>query len=268
MVDVRRPLGPTHDNPSASADSDAESSSSHKLYPIFLSRSHAGIDHRRPAKQRRTKSMVVDDGKVSTKVFDEDLPRDTDRLGCNRLPTYFAPSTPLRVGGGSCARPAKAEAILSQSSTHSWRRSRKRLGLGSRTCPAEGKSSNLATLTEPDPFLKTLVTRISPDPRLPPSTLFLPSLNSPTGQDRDHDPALVVAFNMKAKLLTASDASLSGEKRLLAIGGEEGAIKIIDVDALQEHDSKWWTAHQNGIFDLSWCDDDRHIVSDARWDSC
>lgn len=70
---------------------------------------------------------------------------------------------------------------------------------------------------------------------------------------------------MKAKCLTAGDASLSGEKRLLAIGGEEGAIKIIDVDAHQEHDSKWWTAHQNGIFDLSWCDDDRHIVSDAHW---
>ncbi|EJT49021.1 pseudouridine synthase [Trichosporon asahii var. asahii CBS 2479] len=115
-----------------------------------------------------------------------------------------------------------------------------------------------ASLTT-DPFLETLVTRLYPDPRLPPSTLHLPSLSSPTGQDRDFDPALVVAFNRSAKLLTASDASRSGNKRLLAIGGEEGAIKIIDVDALEPHDSKWWSAHQNGIFDISWCDDDRHL---------
>lgn len=90
-------------------------------------------------------------------------------------------------------------------------------------------------------------------------------MNSPTGHDRDYDPALVVAFNSKSKLLTANDASLSEDKRLLAIGGEEGAIKIIDVDAPDQHDSKWWSAHQNGIFDLSWCDDDRHIVSNAGW---
>lgn len=107
------------------------------------------------------------------------------------------------------------------------------------------------------------MTRLYPDPRLPPSTLHLPSLSSPTGQDRDFDPALVVAFNRSAKLLTASDASRSGNKRLLAIGGEEGAIKIIDVDALEPHDSKWWSAHQNGIFDISWCDDDRHLVSET-----
>lgn len=112
-----------------------------------------------------------------------------------------------------------------------------------------------------DPLLDTFVTQLCPDPLRPPSTVFLPSLNSPTGQDRDHDPALVVSFNAKAKILTERDASLSGDRRLLAIGGEEGAIRIIDVDATQQDDHMWWTAHQNGIFDLSWCDDDKHIVS-------
>lgn len=104
------------------------------------------------------------------------------------------------------------------------------------------------------------MTRLRAHPQLPPSTVFLPSLNSPTGQDREYDPALVVAFNQKAKLMTKDEAALRGEKRLLAIGGEEGAIKVIDVDAPQSSDGTWWGAHQNGIFDLSWCDDDRHIV--------
>lgn len=86
-------------------------------------------------------------------------------------------------------------------------------------------------------------------------------MNSPTGQERDYDPALAVAFNRTAKLLTESDAAVSGQKRLLAIGGEEGGIRIIDVDAPEQHHSKWWKAHQNGVFDLAWCDDDRHVVS-------
>lgn len=126
-----------------------------------------------------------------------------------------------------------------------------------RPCAPYNVTAGLTT----DPFLETLVTRLCSDPRLPPSTVFLPSLSSPTGQDRDRDPALTVAFNRKAKLSTKSDASSYGDRRLLAIGGEEGGIKIVDIDSPEESDVTWWTAHQNGVFDLSWCDDDKHIVS-------
>lgn len=80
--------------------------------------------------------------------------------------------------------------------------------------------------------------------------------------DRDHDPALVVTFNNAAKLLTAGDASVTGRRRLLAIGGEEGAIRILDVD--QPLDSgapdHWWSAHNNGIFDLKWTGEDDRLV--------
>jgi denticleless len=87
--------------------------------------------------------------------------------------------------------------------------------------------------------------------------------------DRDFDPALVVTFNNAAKLLTADDASAAGKRRLLAIGGEEGAIRILDVDQPLESEAPdhWWSAHNNGIFDLKWTRDDDRLVrtSSLAW---
>lgn len=137
MADTRRPLGPTHDNPSASGALEPEGSASPKLFPIFLSPASAGTDSRRPAKQRRTRATGSDNGKVTTKASDDECARDVDRH-LNRLSTYFAPSTPLRVGTGNCARPSRSEPTQVSSSAHLWRRSRKRLGLAARSYTAEG----------------------------------------------------------------------------------------------------------------------------------
>lgn len=141
MTDTRRPLGLTHDNPSVCGSSDAECCSPPKLFPIFLNQTTAAGDHKRPVKQRRIKSTGCDNsGRVSTKVCDEVWPRDADRHSNNRLSTYFAPSTPLRVGAGSCGKPTKAEAALNVSLPPTWRRPRKRLGTGLRGYTARGMS--------------------------------------------------------------------------------------------------------------------------------
>lgn len=51
----------------------------------------------------------------------------------------------------------------------------------------------------------------------------------------------------------------------MAIAGEEGGIRVIDVDAPQGHHREeggwWWRAHANAIFDVKWSGDDSRIVS-------
>jgi denticleless len=55
-----------------------------------------------------------------------------------------------------------------------------------------------------------------------------------------------------------------GKQRLLAIGGEEGGVRIIDVDeglgVHREEKGQWWRAHPNAVFDLKWSGDDTRIV--------
>lgn len=105
-------------------------------------------------------------------------------------------------------------------------------------------------------------TQSSNVPQSLPWNITLPSLNSAI-DDREYDPALVVTFNNTSRLLTADDARAAGKRRLLAIGGEEGAIRILDVDQPYQNGSydHWWSAHNNGIFDLKWTGDDERLVS-------
>jgi len=55
-----------------------------------------------------------------------------------------------------------------------------------------------------------------------------------------------------------------GKQRLLAIGGEEGGVRIINVDeglgVHREEKGQWWRAHPNAVFDLKWSGDDTRIV--------
>jgi len=52
---------------------------------------------------------------------------------------------------------------------------------------------------------------------------------------------------------------------MMAVAGEEGGMRIVDVDAPQGHHREsggwWWRAHANAIFDTKWSDDDSKIVS-------
>lgn len=92
---------------------------------------------------------------------------------------------------------------------------------------------------------------------------MLPSMSSPTGVERDFDPALVLAFNGRSRRYTASEAAHLGEKRLLAIGGEEGSVKIVNVDqpSSSPNSAYLWRAHHNGVFDMKWIADDTQLVS-------
>jgi denticleless len=61
-----------------------------------------------------------------------------------------------------------------------------------------------------------------------------------------------------------------GKQRLLAIGGEEGGVRIINVDeglgVHREEKGQWWRAHPNAVFDLKWSGDDTRIVrSPSLW---
>jgi len=72
----------------------------------------------------------------------------------------------------------------------------------------------------------------------------------------------VVVFNNRAKLYSADEARQLGEKRLLALGSEEGAVKLVNVDASESEDAgTWWRAHNNAVFDLKWTANDTRLVS-------
>lgn len=118
----------------------------------------------------------------------------------------------------------------------------------------------------PQSMLSTYVTSTaSYDPLEHPSTIYLPSHHSPLGYTRDYSPPLSVAFNSIAKHYDASSAKIMGKQRLLAIGGEEGGVRIINVDEglgiHREEKGQWWRAHPNAVFDLKWSSDDSRIVS-------
>ena len=52
---------------------------------------------------------------------------------------------------------------------------------------------------------------------------------------------------------------------MLAIGGEEGGVRIMDVDEgmgiHREEKGWWWRAHGNAVFDVKFSADDSKIVS-------
>lgn len=80
-----------------------------------------------------------------------------------------------------------------------------------------------------------------------------------------------VAFNSIAKYYDAPSAKAMGKQRLLAIGGEEGGVRIINVDeglgVHREEKGQWWRAHSNAVFDLKWSGDDSRIVRHVN-ESC
>jgi denticleless len=55
-----------------------------------------------------------------------------------------------------------------------------------------------------------------------------------------------------------------GKTRMLAIGGEEGGVRIMNIDEgigrHREAKGLWWRAHSNAIFDIKWSGDDSRIV--------
>jgi hypothetical protein len=108
-----------------------------------------------------------------------------------------------------------------------------------------------------------LASSVLQDPFAPPSLILMSSVYPPTGMARDFCPPMALAFNSVAKQCTASDKTA---RRLLAVAGEEGGVRIVDVDEPlgQHRDTKgyWWRAHNNCIFDIKWSADDRRIVSD------
>lgn len=119
------------------------------------------------------------------------------------------------------------------------------------------------------PYLHTLVHHTSSlSPNLTPSVVFLPSLHPPTGHVREYAPPISLSFNSVAKTYSALEASGSTQRRLLAVAGEEGGVKMLNVDqAAGMHDSEngsWFRAHANAIFDLVWSGDDSRLVSHAR----
>ena len=63
-----------------------------------------------------------------------------------------------------------------------------------------------------------------------------------------------------------------GKQRLLAIGGEEGGVRIINVDeglgVHREEKGQWWRAHPNAVFDLKWSGDDTRIVRSPPLSGC
>ncbi|WVR03240.1 hypothetical protein IAU60_000231 [Kwoniella sp. DSM 27419] len=146
-----------------------------------------------------------------------------------------------------------------------WRRGRKRLGVAA--CRSSLLDPSLQRLiTTQDPYLSTLVTSTLPyHPLVPPSLLLLPSIHPPTGRPREFAPPLSLAFNSIAKNYDMPSARAAGLRRLIAVAGEEGGVRILDVDeglgGHREEKGFWWRAHGNAIFDLKWSKDDTRVLT-------
>ncbi|WWC85496.1 uncharacterized protein L201_000360 [Kwoniella dendrophila CBS 6074] len=144
-----------------------------------------------------------------------------------------------------------------------WKRQRKRLGLKGINCSIMEKQK---LITPQTPYLSTLVHSLLPyHPTTPPSILLLPSIHPPTGRPRDFAPPLSIAFNNIAKTYDSTTSKDSGLRRLIAVAGEEGGVRILDVDeGLGQHPEEkgfWWRAHGNAIFDMKWSRDDSRVLT-------
>ncbi|KAK6904991.1 hypothetical protein I203_105810 [Kwoniella mangroviensis CBS 8507] len=144
-----------------------------------------------------------------------------------------------------------------------WKRQRKRLGIKGLNSIVMEKHR---LITPQVPYLSTLVHSLLPyHPTTPPSLLLLPSIHPPTGRPRDFAPPLSIAFNNIAKNYDATSAKEAGLRRLIAVAGEEGGVRILDVDeglgSHREEKGFWWRAHGNAIFDLRWSADDTRVLT-------
>ncbi|GMK54186.1 hypothetical protein CspeluHIS016_0107720 [Cutaneotrichosporon spelunceum] len=241
---------------SLNLDLDQATPSICQLYPIFQSSKNGNAS---ATPNARRKSCIHSPDKAgassneSSKRARVSL-NHSSGVGRESIAHYFAPRTHLRQGAIGSNLSKDTNAPQTKSVPNVWRRQRRRFGQPS----ARGFFGCQAHST----FLTSLKAGPSNTPNQPPCNITLPSLNAAMG-DRDHDPALAVTFNNAAKLLTSDDASATGQRRLLAIGGEEGAIRILDVDQPLESNAPdyWWSAHNNGIFDLKWTREDDRLIS-------
>lgn len=176
------------------------------------------------------------------------------------IANFFAPRAPVKAA--TCT-PQQSKTEPERQHAHAWRRSRPRLGcraaiLGTR----EAGVIKLTPAAQSPSMLPYMVYRPFDFTPRPPSTFTMPSFET-SDQHRDFDPALVLAFSDSAKQLSADEAQSLSRRRLLAIGGQEGGIRVLDVDGdpeTSETTDYWWRAHGNGVFDLKWTNNDTRLV--------
>nr|XP_031859866.1 uncharacterized protein CI109_004714 [Kwoniella shandongensis]KAA5526938.1 hypothetical protein CI109_004714 [Kwoniella shandongensis] len=196
----------------------------------------------------------------------------TTHVRMHSIHDWFLPSTSgnyERVKEGKRKEEAVSHAVseIPLAGQGVWRRGRKRLGCSGKTRGLGMADYNHQRLIPTiDPYLSTLVTSLTPyHPLIPPSLLLLPSIHPPTGRPRDFAPPLSVAFNNVAKQWDATSARQAGLRRLIAVAGEEGGVRILDVDeglgAFREEKGFWWRAHGNAVFDLKWSADDTRVLT-------
>nr|XP_018266336.1 uncharacterized protein I303_00311 [Kwoniella dejecticola CBS 10117]OBR88494.1 hypothetical protein I303_00311 [Kwoniella dejecticola CBS 10117] len=199
-------------------------------------------------------------------TLDVEMDGSKNHFRMHSIHDWFLPSTNLnyeRVKEGKKPEIDTSIRIDAAPSNGVWKRQRKRLGV---------KSMNSLTLssckliTTQPPFLSTLVHSLLPyDPVTPPSVLLLPSLHPPTGRPRDFAPPLSISFNHVAKTYDSYASKELGLRRLIAIAGEEGGVRILNVDeglgTHREEKGFWWRAHGNAVFDLKWSKDDSKLTA-------
>ncbi|WVW81447.1 hypothetical protein I302_103441 [Kwoniella bestiolae CBS 10118] len=199
--------------------------------------------------------------------LDVEMEHTKNHVRMHSIHDWFLPSTTLnyeRIKDGKrhdvCQEIKVDEGKVGESV---WKRSRKRLGV-------KGLNSVIMDrqrlMTPQTPYLTTLVHSILPfHPSTPPSLLLLPSIHPPTGRPRDFAPPLSIAFNNIAKTYDSPSAKELGLRRLIAVAGEEGGVRILDVDeglgSHREEKGFWWRAHGNAIFDLRWSGDDTRVLT-------
>ncbi|WVO24023.1 uncharacterized protein IAS62_005383 [Cryptococcus decagattii] len=211
-------------------------------------------------------SSAEDDSQSSDDQPDSD---DDHRLYIHRksqsIHDYFLPST-SRYGRVKDERQEKEkdirviEPVTKEEGV--WKRKRRRLGAKGQKCPL----SKQLLIPPLQTYLSTLLHSLVPyHPLRPPASILLPSIHPPTGRPRDFAPPLAVSFNHIAKQYTSFDARSQGLRRLIGIAGEEGGVRIVDVDEglgmHREEKGWWWRAHGNAIFDLKWSRDDTKVLT-------
>lgn len=309
MSPAREPLQSLSTNTLPTNDSTPSTSKPrpYKLAPIFTDTPRASSSSTRivilrdgaessstdlGSPRKRVKRDVV--ASTMDEQTDEENDERPERLKIGRkgsMMSYFGPATPIRDTQPRSQKqpePIRVDQVAEKSRTPGlWRRKRARLGVGSSradnmvfmssqkrtsTCaPAcDTKLMPFPASSAPTPFLSTLWTSTAPyHPDTPPSFFFIPSQHPPYGRPREFSPPLTVAFNSVAKHYDAMSAREMGLRRMLAVGGEEGGVRILDVDEgmgiHREEKGWWWRAHGNAVFDVKFSADDTKIVSLIGW---
>ncbi|ORY22130.1 WD40-repeat-containing domain protein [Naematelia encephala] len=221
----------------------------------------------RDSSSARKRVRITATASASSDILDSCRFSDDD--DSSRIHNYFV-NAPYNGDGYSFERPKEVVRVPESSKVAvggEWRRSRRRLGIGMSTGPSGLIGSRTHAIEQEPCQLENYVTSLRGgiSPTDLPSTILLPSIHSPTGRPRDFAPALSVVFSNTAKQHDACSARENGTRRMVAIGGEEGGVRILDVDdGLGHHPEErgwWWRAHTNAIFDVKWSSDDSRILT-------